>query len=186
MRAKAEVTDIAYACLQDVDAVMLSEETAVGEYPLQAVTAMDRVLREIEAYQWRHGGKATHRRLPLVKETYHAIPGATSKLAEDLPVCAIVALTGTGRTARNHAAARPFAPILALAREEKVVRQLNLVWGVTPYRLDRGLSFEEYVQYAEELVRQERLGKRGEYVVLLSRLPYNDISTNSIFLHRLS
>src|SRR5947209_1277916 len=133
---RAEASDVANAILDGTDAVMLSAETAVGAYPLEAVRAMDRIIREME----REGTERAERRFAATGEDVSvedAIALGTSAVARMLKTPLIVTLTKGGFTARKVAALRPPVPILAVTTEVTTYRQLALVWGVTPVRVDQ-------------------------------------------------
>lgn len=125
---RAEVTDVANAVLDGTDAVMLSEETAVGRDPAGAVNMMARVLAETEPLLPAHEGPS--RSIPE-----NALAYAAAKLAEDLDAAAIVAPTRTGLSALRLAAFRPKRPILAYSRVPATTRRLHMAWGVTPIDL---------------------------------------------------
>lgn len=125
---RAEVTDVANAVLDGTDAVMLSEETAVGRDPAGAVSMMVRVLAETEPLLPDCKG-------PPRSEPGNAMACAAAKLAEDLDAAAIVAPTRTGLSALRLAAFRPRRPILAYSRVPATTRRLHLAWGVTPIDL---------------------------------------------------
>jgi pyruvate kinase len=121
---RAEVTDVANAVLDGTDAVMLSEETAVGRDPVAAVDMMTRVLLETEPLPGAHDN-------PSHSIQANALAAAAARLAEDISAAAIVAPTRTGESARRLAAFRPRRPILAYSRVPATTRQLRLAWGVT-------------------------------------------------------
>jgi pyruvate kinase len=121
---RAEVTDVANAVLDGTDAVMLSEETAVGHDPVAAVDMMSRVLGETEPLLRRHEG-------PTHMQEGNALAAAAAQLAEDLDAAAIVAPTRTGVSALRLSAFRPRRPILAYSRDPATTRRLRLAWGVT-------------------------------------------------------
>jgi pyruvate kinase len=125
---RAEVTDVANAVLDGTDAVMLSEETAIGRDPAGVVATMRRVLLETEPLLPLHQG-------PGHVGNPNALAYAAAKLAEDLDAAAIVAPTRTGISAQRLAAYRPRRPILAYSRVPETTRRLALVWGVTPIDL---------------------------------------------------
>jgi pyruvate kinase len=125
---RAEVTDVANAVLDGTDAVMLSEETAIGRDPAGVVAMMGRVLIETEPLLPNHRG-------PVHVGNPNALAYAAAKLAEDLNAAAIVAPTRTGISAQRLAAYRPRRPILAYSRVPETTRRLALVWGVTPIDL---------------------------------------------------
>lgn len=120
---RAEATDVANAVLDGTDAVMLSEETAAGEYPLEAVQVMERILGEAEPL-------LHPRREVNGPEPSDALAHAAVGLAERVGASAIVVLTGSGYTARKLACYRPRIPIMVLTNDEAVRRRLQLVWGV--------------------------------------------------------
>ena len=124
---RAEVSDVANAILDGTDAVMLSNESAVGDYPVEAVATMDQIARRIERdYPQRVLDSHMATTIP------NAICQAVSNIGRQLNASAILPLTKTGSTARNVSKFRPSTPILAITSEVKVARQLQLVWGVNP------------------------------------------------------
>jgi len=124
---RAEVSDVANAILDGTDAVMLSNETAVGDYPVEAVATMDQIARRIERdYPQRVLDSHMATTIP------NAICQAVSSIARNLNAAAILPLTKSGSTARNVSKFRPSTPILAITSDGQVARQLQLVWGVNP------------------------------------------------------
>jgi pyruvate kinase len=181
---RAEVTDVASACLSGADAVMLSAETASGKYPLEALSTMDEILRETEAYQFfamggRFGQPTADRKDPV----HEALSTATAQISRDLMVHSVFALTHTGYTARMVSAQRPSAPILAATQNERVARQMNLLWGVVPFLVKKRLSLPEYIRWAEGTVQKLKLAKRGDYLILLSGSGGKKIATDNIHIH---
>src|SRR5204862_5764975 len=138
---RAEASDVANAILDGTDAVMLSAETAVGEYPLEAVRAMDRIIRVMEpqALAGRDERRLVAREDVTVED---AIALGTAAVARMLKTPLIVTLTRGGFTARKVAATRPSVPILAVTTEVATYRQLALVWGVQTVRVDRVPSYD--------------------------------------------
>ena len=80
---------------------------------------------------------------------------------------------------------RPDVPMIALSRSEAVVRQMNLLWGVYPFHTARELKFEEFVKYAESMVKKQKLARKNDYLIILSGLTGKGPSTNSIVVHQL-
>jgi pyruvate kinase len=157
---RAEVSDVANAILDGTDAVMLSNETAVGDYPVEAVATMARIARRIERdYPQRvlDGQMATT--IP------NAISQAVSSIARQLNAAAILPLTQTGSTARNVSKFRPSTPILAITSEVSVARQLQLVWGVNPLLISQQASTESTFSLAMGVAQQKGLLKEGDLVV---------------------
>jgi pyruvate kinase len=126
---RAEVTDVANAVLDGTDAVMLSEETAVGHDPAGAVNMMIRLLCETEPLLPPHEG-------PIRTDSSNALAHAAADLAEDLDAAAIVVPTRTGVSAQRLAAFRPRRPILAYSRVPETTRRLHLAWGVRAIDLE--------------------------------------------------
>jgi pyruvate kinase len=128
---RAEASDVANAIIDGTDAVMLSGETATGEFPIESVRTMARIAEAIEASE-RRSSHVPH----LIIDDDHDIPGAVSAAAhaivKALPIRAIVTFTMSGNTARLMSQQRPGVPILALTPSETVYRRMNLFWGVTP------------------------------------------------------
>ena len=183
---RAEVTDVSSACLAGADAVMLSGETAVGKYPFESYKMMDTVLREAEAHQFfALGGKFTRYPDGITNQVQNAVGTATAQISRDLMVRAIFATTRSGYTARIISTDRPAAPIFALTQEKIVLQKLNLYWGVYPFLVENNMEKKEYIQYAEKIIKKDKLGEKGQYIIMLSGLNTENNETNSIFIHKL-
>jgi pyruvate kinase len=132
---RAEASDVANAIYDGTDAVMLSGETAVGSYPVEAVACMHRIAVETEAHMRRR--RAPHAAVydPSSDEIDAEITLAACSLADELEASAIVAPTISGRTARIASRCRPWARIIAVAPSDAVLQRLALVWGITPVRM---------------------------------------------------
>ena len=147
---RAEVSDVANAILDGTDAVMLSNETAVGDFPVEAVETMATIARRIER-DYPQRPIDTH----LPSTIPNAISGAVSSIARQLNAAAILPLTKSGATAHNVSKFRPSTPILAITSEVNVARKLQLVWGVTPLLIETQKSttatFTLAMAYAQEL-----------------------------------
>jgi pyruvate kinase len=170
---RAEASDVANAILDGTDAVMLSAETAVGEYPLEAVRAMDRIIREME----RHppGVGREERRLTGGKEVTveDAIAIGTSAVARMLKTPLIVTLTKGGFTSRKVAALRPPVPILAVTTEATTYRQLALVWGVTPVFVDHVPGYDAMLAVVRDLILRRGYAQRGDRIVMTAGVPWD-------------
>lgn len=158
---RAEISDVANAILDGTDAVMLSNETAVGKYPIEAVTMLDKVATRIEQ-------EAITRNVTEVKDgsVPNAISQAVSRVAEQLSAAAIMTLTKTGATARNVSKFRPQPPILAVTPHVDVARQLQLVWGVTPLLVLDLASASQTFQSALTVAVENQLVQEGDLVVM--------------------
>src|SRR5262249_5589717 len=168
---RAEVSDVSHAVFSGADAVMLSAETSVGAYPLQAVRMMDHVARQVEGWQWQEGAFRWLTRaeseptapLPLRQ----AVARSTAQLSRDLRVRSVVVRTRSGISATVVSATRPAAPVVALATDAAVCRRLNLLWGVIP-RLVDAADFEHPQAIARRQVRELGLAGPGDFILLLA------------------
>jgi len=169
---RAEVSDVANAVLDGCDAVMLSGETSVGKYPVEAVRIMARIIRKVESE--RQGRR--HMTIEVkgsVENRHDALGRSACVLADQMRAAAIVTVTNSGQTARVIARYRPDPPIIAVTDSAKTLRSLGLVWGV------RGLVIENLGDDSDSALArvQERLVatglvSRGEYIVLLAGQPF--------------
>ncbi|SNZ09217.1 pyruvate kinase [Persephonella hydrogeniphila] len=138
---RAEVSDIANAVLDGTDAVMLSDETAVGKYPVEAVEVMKKTIIETEKIY------PFYKEMPVDGDITAAVASAGSSLAKDLEAKAIVSFTRSGRTAINVAKFRPQCEILGITHDIKTFRRLNIVWGVKPYMIiQENLNTDEMLE----------------------------------------
>ncbi len=132
---RAEVTDVAHSVDLGVDAVMLSAESAAGRFPVEAVSMMDRIAREAEAYLWERGQfEQLQQHLTMDREIDfgHALGRATARLSRDLRVRAIFVVTRTGQSAQAMAGERPASPVVLLGSDETALRCATLFWGAIP------------------------------------------------------
>jgi pyruvate kinase len=160
---RAEVSDVANAILDGTDAVMLSNETAVGQYPVEAVATMARIAERIE----QEDIHAHIQQRPNTKQSIpNSISSAVSQIAEQLEAAAIMTLTKTGATARNVSKFRPQTPILAITPLVDVARQLQLVWGVKPIVMLDLPSTSQTFQAAMNMAQENRLLVDGDLVVM--------------------
>jgi pyruvate kinase len=175
---RAEASDVANAILDGTDAVMLSAETAVGQYPVEAVRAMDRIIREMERNASR---REERRRESGSVHTEDAIAWGTYAVARMLKTPLIVTLTKGGFTARKVAALRPPVPILAVTTEAPTYRQLALVWGVTPILVDHVPGYDAMLTVVRDLILKRQYAKSGDCIVMTAGVPWDvSGSTNLI------
>jgi pyruvate kinase len=167
---RAEVGDVANAILDGTDAVMLSEETAAGRYPAEAVATMKRIAEDTETAfpfeQWMR--RFEDRSLQSLPE---AVAGAACELAEHIGAAVIVAWTESGATARLVARHRPRRPILALSSRPETARRLALVWGVIPLSAGESASADAMLESAPALAVEAGLLKPGETAVITAGIP---------------
>lgn len=157
---RAEVSDVANAILDGTDAVMLSNETAVGKYPIEAVETMARIAVRIEQEELSHARTNAKRSIP------NAISQAVGQISEQLGAAAIMSLTKSGATARNVSKFRPKTPILAVTPHVDVARQLQMVWGVKPLLVLDLPSTGQTSQAAINVALEKELLVEGDLVVL--------------------
>ena len=158
---RAEISDVANAILDGTDAVMLSNETAVGEYPVEAVATMAKIAIRIEQEQAIANTPSTP-----VRSIPHAISEAVGTIAKQLNASAIMSLTKSGATARNVSKFRPITPILAVTPLVDVARQLRLVWGVNPLLVLDLPSTGQTFQAAINVAQEKGLLATGDLVVM--------------------
>lgn len=183
---RAEVTDVASACIAGADAVMLSAETAAGKHPVKAVETMDDILRETEAYQFfANGGRFRQSVQGKQNDLLDAVGAATAQLSRDLMARSVFVLTRTGRTPRIISSDRPAAPVMALTQSESTARRMCLLWGVYPFIIRKRLSMAGYLKSAEAIMRKLKLAKSGDYLIMLSGLGDRSSLTNSLVVHRM-
>ncbi|CAI8357179.1 MAG: Pyruvate kinase [Synechococcus sp. MIT S9220] len=157
---RAEVSDVANAILDGTDAVMLSNETAVGDFPVEAVETMATIARRIERdYPQRPIDSHLPSTIP------NAISGAVSSIARQLNAAAILPLTKSGATAHNVSKFRPSTPILAVTSEVAVARKLQLVWGVTPLLIETQQSTTATFTLAMGVAQELGVLKDGDLCV---------------------
>jgi len=167
---RAEATDVANAILDGADAVMLSEETAIGSYPLEAVGALDRIAltTEKEFSGTRFLNEADSPLLPPVEA---AISRAACDIALKLGAKAIVASTLSGKTARLVSRFRPPIPILGMTSVERTFGNLAISWGVTPGMLPHTERFTELCAMAEKFAKKNGFASSGDRIVITAGYP---------------
>ena len=157
---RAEVSDVANAILDGTDAIMLSNETAVGKYPIEAVKTMAQIALRIEQEPPIRQMTDSGRSIP------NAISQAVARIAGQLDAAAIMTLTKSGATARNVSKFRPQKPILAITPHVDVARQLQLVWGVKPLLVFDLPSTGQTFQAAVSVAQENQLLQEGDLVVM--------------------
>jgi pyruvate kinase len=167
---RAEASDVANAVLDGTSAVMLSGETAVGEYPLEAVSYMDRIARAVEpSMGYRHEIPAAEHN-PTIGG---AMSNAACDVAEALRAAAILVPTYRGRTASSVARLRPQRPIIALTHIDWALRQMALEWGVTPLLIPECMDVEELWNTSVSAAREAGLVESGDRVVITAGTQVN-------------
>ncbi len=184
---RAETSDVANAIIDGTDAIMLSGETAVGQYPIESLKMMTLVAEIVEA-SGRHGDRSTTPRwaLPDVRSVDWAIGAAASAIVQTIPIRAIVVFTQTGNTARMVAHYRPTVPIIAFTPSEQVYRRLSLLWGVIPLRTEPGDSLQQLEPHFRAELIQRGYAEPGDMIVITGGHPtYMRAQTNFLKIHTL-
>ncbi len=182
---RAEAADVANAILDGSDAVMLSAETARGDYPGESVRTMARIATSIEAdYPYESLGlRPLEAPMPAVGI---AIADAAVRIAERLHLDWIVTGTTTGNTARAISAFRPRSRVVALTPRPAVARQMALIWGVEPVIVPEYPTFEALIPLAERHMLETNKSEPGDTIVITSGMPVGAGGTNVLKVHRIS
>jgi pyruvate kinase len=180
---RAESSDVANAVFDGSDVLMLSGETAVGSYPLQAVETMDRIIRDAEAHTLEWGFKPGQEKRQLSDDAA-ATTQAARDLAHDRQAQAIAVFTRSGRTALLMSKARPLMPILGFTPERATYQRMALHWGVEPHLIPMAGSVEEMIGHVEQSLLRSGQVEQGDRVVLVASLPVGAMGpANMTYLH---
>lgn len=166
---RAEVTDVAYAVTLGTDAIMLSGETAVGAFPVDAVKMMDRIARQTESYLWTqnsYGAKMSEAPTQTALPIWDAMANSMAQLAQELKVHAVVVISQSGMSAATMSSARPAAPVVAITNREDVCRKMAMLWGVIPVLSENAGKSNPNI-LARKMVLDEGLAIVGEKILLI-------------------
>jgi pyruvate kinase len=176
---RAEASDVATAIYDGADAVMLSAETASGQYPIEAVAMMDRIIARVErdpAYR-----QILDARHPDPQPTGHdAISAAAAQVAHTLSVAAIVTYSTSGSTVLRVARERPEVPILALTASLSTARALSLAWGAHCVQIPDLKRFSEMVERACSTALNQEMAKIGDRLVITAGVPFGTPGSTNI------
>ena len=182
---RAEVSDVATAIYDGADAVMLSAESASGQYPCEAVAMMDRIADSAErdpSYQARVHFTQTR----LEATTADALAGSARQIASTISATAMVCYSSSGATARRIARERPSVPLLAMSSSLHTSRRLGLLWGVYAVHTRDVASFEEMVEKGKRMALRHQIAKGGDRILLMAGIPFGTAgSTNVLHVVRL-
>ena len=176
---RAESSDVANAIYDGTDAIMLSGETAVGAYPLQAVQMMDRIARAVERDPQYVELMREHAPDPD-ETTADAVSSGAVQISNALGASLLVSFTSSGTTAARVARYRPTAPILAITPSERVYRQLTISWGVIPFGSDDISSTDEMVEVSTEAIALHGLIEPGARFVITAGVPFGMRGTTNM------
>jgi pyruvate kinase len=175
---RAEASDVAAAVYDGADAVMLSAETAAGQYPREAVNMMDRIIARTERdADWRIGINA--KRPAPEKSSADAIAAAAVQVAHTIGAQVIVAFTESGSTALRVAREKPDCPVIGLTTNILVARRMAAVWGVHALLTGAVHSMTEAVTNAAKLARLEGFAQKGEEIVVVAGVPFGQAGTTN-------
>ena len=176
---RAEASDVATAVFDGADAVMLSAETAVGLFPTEAVTIMDKIICSAEKHIKSHRGDGPQN-LKVENFVYNAVSHSAVSLAESVKAKAVVAFTASGNTAYRMARERPNLLLVVMTPDEKVKRRLSLLWGAYSF-FSKVQGYEAAIEEARQIIRKQKFAKNGDAIVVVAGMPFGiSGSTNSI------
>ncbi len=178
---RAEATDVAYAVEAGADALMLSEETAIGEYPVAAVQTIVKIAREVEAVT--ETGTSV---INIKHEDETALAHTAAILSREIEAAAILCPTSSGEAARAVARFRPDAPIVVVSDSPDVVGELTLYRGVHPRMMSLGGTLEERISAAIEHAKALELTAPGSKLVVVGGVPAGSGRTNLLLVHTIS
>ena len=167
---RAEVSDVANAVIDGVDAIMLIEETAIGSYPKEALETVDKIITYIETQDKVKGNRSSdHKNRQM--DIAHAISLSTKYLLDSVDVNNIVTYTKSGTTAKFIARYRPKVQILAVVPSKEKARKLALTRGVTTFIEEKTLSMEEILSLAPKFAKESGLAKEGDLILITAGQP---------------
>ncbi len=180
---RAEITDIANAIYDNTSAIMLSGETSVGKYPIEAVKAMSKIAIETEKnIDYKKRLKTMNS--PINKNVTNAICHATCETAHNLNASAIISVTKSGHSARMVAKYRPACQVIGTTVSKKVYRQLALIWGVKPVLSDMKETTDEIFEQAIDIATNTGQIKNGDLIVITGGMPAGiSGTTNTLKVH---
>lgn len=170
---RAEASDVANAVLDGSDSVMLSGETAVGQYPVKAVRAMTQIIHAAEQHhrRYRTSLEVTPERLERTGNVTESVSFTACRLAEQVGASAIACLTHSGATAKNIARHRPSMPIYAFTNQEAVVGRLGVLWGTKAFHIPFLEDTDQGIKLVQQVLVERGLVEPGELIVLTVGMP---------------
>ena len=181
---RAEINDIATAIFQGADTVMLSAETAVGKYPVQAVKTMFKTIVSTEAYKKEHieDFKSS---IKVKRDPIKSIVLSVKDLAYNPSVKAIIAFSNSGTTAKLVSAVRPRVKIITISPNIIVSRQMSLLWGVRSIKSKDASGWKDMINISRQIIKKDKSIKKNDFVIITAGLPFgNATMTNMIRLYK--
>ena len=181
---RAEVTDITNAILEGSDAVMLSAETSIGNHPNRVIEVMSNICKEVDS---RNDTSSLLSKEDSKEDSYTTtLARAAVQIANDIDARTIVAFTETGKTPLLISNFRPKAEIITFTTKDKTLNQLNLLWGVEQFPIERKATFSEMLKSANDFLIKEKKYNKGDKVIVVAGTPPNvEAATNLIRVHNL-
>jgi pyruvate kinase len=179
---------VANAVLEGADAVMLSGETAAGNYPTLVVQTMRKIIVEVESKQYRYNREEDLKPQPH-SPSFHsdAICYNACKIADDVEASALIGMTQSGYTAFMLSSYRPYSPLYIFTKEKSLVNQLSLSWGVRAFHYTEEESVDEIVQDQINILKERGFIKSGDVVVNTGSTPVSlHLPTNLIKLTKVN
>ncbi|MDB9422366.1 MAG: pyruvate kinase [Microcystis viridis Mv_BB_P_19951000_S69] len=179
---RAEASDVANAIIDGTDAVMLSGESAVGDFPVKAVAMLAKIAHDVEA------DVKFDNVPPNESDETHALSEALVAIDQTLDLRYIVTFTTSGYTSLLASKERPSVPVIAMTPNKRVYHRLNLVWGVIPILLDHQVSvFEDVLKQTESILLQKNLAQSGDKILIMAGIPMQKTKgTNFLKIHTIS
>jgi len=181
---RAEISDIASAVYDDVDGIMLTAETSIGKFPFESVNVMRTISDnlELEGVNNFYHGKKLESSLDTIQS---AISHAVFRLTSDLDINAVVVMTESGSTSRFVSSFRPQVPIFALSPYESICRQMNMIWGVIPLKVDSLIDTDKMVEVAEKILKRKKFIHKDQLFVITAGVPVGVVgTTNMLKIHK--
>ena len=181
---RAEVTDITNAILEGSDAVMLSAETSIGDHPNRVIEVMSNICEEVDS---RNDTSSLLSKEDSKEDSFTTtLARAAVQIADDIDARAIVAFTETGKTPLLISNFRPKAEIITFSTKDKTLKQLNLLWGVEQFPIEKKETFSEMLKSANDFLVKEKKYNKGDKVIVVAGTPPNvEAATNLIRVHNL-
>ena len=185
---RSEITDVANAVLEGADAVMLSGETAAGNYPTLVVETMRKIIAEVEKKEYRYNRSEDLKPQPHSPSFFSdAICYNACKMAEDVEASALIGMTESGYTAFMLSSYRPSAPLFIFTKEKTLVNQLSLSWGVRAFHYSEEESVDDIVNDQIDILKERGFVKTGDVVINTGSTPVSlHLPTNLIKLTKVS
>ena len=178
---RAEASDVATAIYEGADAVMLSAESAAGDFPIEAVTMMNRIIESVEADpMYRQLIDASHSQARPDGDVAEAVCCAMRRAVALLHAAAIVAWTTSGHTSLRAARERPESPILSLTPRVETARRLAMAWGVHSVHIDDVADVDQMTERACSVARREGFAEAGQIVVIIAGMPFGTPGTTNL------